>query len=273
MGPGGAAGHRRRVDEPERVRVDRDLRGQRVQGLVQQRPGSVDPLAVAGLLGQVGEHPTQAAVAETQPACLRGAIQHHLRYGQADQLRVGEPLGPSWPTTFGRQNLVIDEHVQCGQEGVEVSSHERPSTPSNPFRSSRHAEGFGIDRLVLIDCQRRNLLADLVACVDLGSFIELCGEDVDLRRVWSGRTEYRTDWYQPSQGGHTLNAGSTGAGKNSRTSAPIVSIADHERPPAWGPAAVRSSAARPVRGAVILGGCGDRPLRAFRAVGWAVIDG
>jgi hypothetical protein len=37
-GPGGAAGHRRRVDEPERVRVDRDLRGQRVQGLVQQRP-------------------------------------------------------------------------------------------------------------------------------------------------------------------------------------------------------------------------------------------
>ena len=127
--------------------------------------------------------------------------------------------------------------------------------------------------LVLIDCQRRNLLADLVACVDLGSFIELCGEDVDLRRVWSGRTEYRTDWYQPSQGGHTLNAGSTGAGKNSRTSAPIVSIADHERPPAWGPAAVRSSAARPVRGAVILGGCGDRPLRAFRAVGWAVIDG
>ena len=149
MGPGGAAGHRRRVDEPERVRVDRDLRGQRVQGLVQQRPGSVDPLAVAGLLGQVGEHPTQAAVAETQPARLRGAIQHHLRHGQADQLRVGEPLGPSWPTTFGRQNLVIDEHVQCGQEGVEVSSHERPSTPSNPFRSSRHAEGFGIDRLVV----------------------------------------------------------------------------------------------------------------------------
>ena len=79
--------------------------------------------------------------------------------------------------------------------------------------------------LVLIDYQRRNLLADLVACVDLGSFTELHGEDVDLRRVWSGRTEYGTDWYQPSQGGHTLNAGSTGAGKNSHTWAPIVSIA------------------------------------------------
>jgi S-DNA-T family DNA segregation ATPase FtsK/SpoIIIE len=49
--------------------------------------------------------------------------------------------------------------------------------------------------------------------------------DVDLRRVWSGRTEYGTDWHQPLAGGHTLTAGSTGAGKNSVGWAPIVSIA------------------------------------------------
>ena len=44
--------------------------------------------------------------------------------------------------------------------------------------------------------------------------------------MWSGRTEYGTDWYQPLVGGHTLAAGATGAGKNSVTAgAPIVSIA------------------------------------------------
>jgi len=43
--------------------------------------------------------------------------------------------------------------------------------------------------------------------------------------VWSGRTEYGTDWFQPLAGGHTLTAGSTGAGKNSVGWAPIVSMA------------------------------------------------
>ena len=51
------------------------------------------------------------------------------------------------------------------------------------------------------------------------------GTDIDLRRVWSGRTEYGTDWHQPLAGGHTLTAGATGAGKNSVGWAPIVSIA------------------------------------------------
>jgi DNA segregation ATPase FtsK/SpoIIIE, S-DNA-T family len=48
---------------------------------------------------------------------------------------------------------------------------------------------------------------------------------VDLREVWSGRTEYGTDWHQPLAGGHTLTAGATGAGKNSVMWAPIVSLA------------------------------------------------
>jgi len=51
------------------------------------------------------------------------------------------------------------------------------------------------------------------------------GEDVDLRRVWSGRTEYGQDWHQSLVGGHTLVAGATGAGKNSHGWCPIVSIA------------------------------------------------
>jgi S-DNA-T family DNA segregation ATPase FtsK/SpoIIIE len=79
--------------------------------------------------------------------------------------------------------------------------------------------------VVSIDYQRRDLLAELVACADIGSVAAMHGEEVDLRRVWSGRTEYGTDWHQPLAGGHTLTAGSTGAGKNSHTWAPIVSIA------------------------------------------------
>jgi S-DNA-T family DNA segregation ATPase FtsK/SpoIIIE len=80
-------------------------------------------------------------------------------------------------------------------------------------------------RLVSIDYQRRDRLAELVPCADLAALAAVRGEEVDLRRVWSGRTEYGTDWHQPLQGGHTLHAGSTGAGKNSCGWSPIVSIA------------------------------------------------
>lgn len=78
---------------------------------------------------------------------------------------------------------------------------------------------------VSIDFQRRNLLAEVVACTDLAALTSVRGEDIDLRRVWSGRTEYGTDWCQSLRGGHTLHAGSTGAGKNSHGWQPLVSIA------------------------------------------------
>jgi S-DNA-T family DNA segregation ATPase FtsK/SpoIIIE len=48
---------------------------------------------------------------------------------------------------------------------------------------------------------------------------------VDLRRVFSGHTEYGQNWYVPLAAGHTLVAGSTGAGKNSAMWCPLVSIA------------------------------------------------
>jgi S-DNA-T family DNA segregation ATPase FtsK/SpoIIIE len=79
--------------------------------------------------------------------------------------------------------------------------------------------------VVSIDFQRRNLLADPVACPDLAAGVS--GGSVDLRRVWAGRTEYGQDWYLPLAGpaSHTLTAGGTGAGKNSVTWCPLVSIA------------------------------------------------
>jgi len=79
--------------------------------------------------------------------------------------------------------------------------------------------------LVSIDYQRHDRLTHVVACPDLAALAKVRGEHIDLRKVWSGRTEYGTDWFQPLAGGHTLTAGSTGAGKNSVGWAPIVSIA------------------------------------------------
>jgi DNA segregation ATPase FtsK/SpoIIIE, S-DNA-T family len=79
--------------------------------------------------------------------------------------------------------------------------------------------------VVSIDFQRLDRLAELVPCADLAALANVSGEQVDLWRVWSGRTEYGTDWHQPMRGGHTLVAGSTGAGKNSVGWSPIVSIA------------------------------------------------
>jgi S-DNA-T family DNA segregation ATPase FtsK/SpoIIIE len=79
--------------------------------------------------------------------------------------------------------------------------------------------------VVSIDFQRRNLLADLLPCLDLANLVDVAGTDIDLRRVWAGRTEYGQDWHVPLAEGHTLVAGASGAGKNSAMWCPLVSIA------------------------------------------------
>jgi S-DNA-T family DNA segregation ATPase FtsK/SpoIIIE len=81
--------------------------------------------------------------------------------------------------------------------------------------------------VVSIDFQRRNLLADPVACRDLTALGGVAGGAVDLRRVYAGRTEYGQDWHVPLTGSasHTLTAGASGAGKNSVMWCPLVSIA------------------------------------------------
>ena len=79
--------------------------------------------------------------------------------------------------------------------------------------------------LVSIDYQRHDRLATVVECQPLAALWGVRGEHIDVRRVWSGRTEYGTDWFQAIEGSHTLVAGSTGAGKNSFTWSPIISMA------------------------------------------------
>lgn len=77
--------------------------------------------------------------------------------------------------------------------------------------------------VVSIDFQRRNLLADTVWCRDLADLADMAGSDVDLSKVWSGRTDYGLDWHQSVKGSHTLVAGSTGAGKGAQMWCPLVS--------------------------------------------------
>jgi S-DNA-T family DNA segregation ATPase FtsK/SpoIIIE len=81
--------------------------------------------------------------------------------------------------------------------------------------------------VVSIDFQRRNLLADPVACADLGALAAMGGSAVDLRRAFAGRTEYGQPWYLPLAGpaSQCLTAGATGAGKASVMWCPLVSIA------------------------------------------------
>ncbi|MBV9444677.1 MAG: cell division protein FtsK [Streptosporangiaceae bacterium] len=81
--------------------------------------------------------------------------------------------------------------------------------------------------VVCLDFQRRNLLAQPVACPDLAALAGVPGAAIDLRRVLAGRTEYGQDWHLPLTGSasHTLTAGASGAGKNSVMWCPLVAIA------------------------------------------------
>jgi DNA segregation ATPase FtsK/SpoIIIE, S-DNA-T family len=150
-------------------------------------------------------------------------------------------------TLVGRQKIHRDRHqaqarvpkvlgVRSGASWDEVRVRLVPGQKPEDFDEIARALACarGVHRcqvreltpnVVSIDFQRRNLLAEPVACPDLAALAGVAGGSVDLRRVFSGRTEYGQDWHVPLVGGHTLVAGSTGAGKNSVMWCPLVSIA------------------------------------------------
>jgi S-DNA-T family DNA segregation ATPase FtsK/SpoIIIE len=148
------------------------------------------------------------------------------------------PLGRSFRPGRRRPDAVLPRvlGVRSGASWDEVRVRLIPGQKPEDFDHAARAlaSARGVARcqvrelspnVVSIDFQRRNLLADLVACPDLAAGVS--GGSVDLRRVWAGRTEYGQDWYLPLAGpaSHTLTAGGTGAGKNSVTWCPLVSIA------------------------------------------------
>jgi S-DNA-T family DNA segregation ATPase FtsK/SpoIIIE len=117
--------------------------------------------------------------------------------------------GPSWDEV--RVRLVPGQKPEDYDEAARALASARHVARCQVREVKPH--------IVSIDFQRRNLLANPVACQ------EVADRAVDVRRVWSGRTEYGQDWHVSLAGGHTLVAGSTGAGKNSVMWCPLVSIA------------------------------------------------
>jgi S-DNA-T family DNA segregation ATPase FtsK/SpoIIIE len=122
---------------------------------------------------------------------------------------LGVKSGPSWDEV--RVRLVPGQKPEDYDEAARALASARQVARCQVREIKPH--------VVSIDFQRRNLLADAVACRPL------IDAEVDVRRVWSGRTEYGQDWHVSLAGGHTLVAGSTGAGKNSVMWCPLVSIA------------------------------------------------
>jgi hypothetical protein len=62
---------------------------------------------------------------------LRLRAQQHLRNRQAHQFGVGQPFWLARPALAGWDHVVVYLHIQCGQEGVQVWSHNRPWMPSS----------------------------------------------------------------------------------------------------------------------------------------------
>jgi S-DNA-T family DNA segregation ATPase FtsK/SpoIIIE len=149
---------------------------------------------------------------------------------------LGRTLGRRRPPVRAQLPKVVA--VRSGASWDEVRVRLVPGQKPEDFDDAARAlaSARGVSRcqvreltpnVVSIDFQRRNLLADPVACRDLDQLASVSGESVDLRRVWAGRTEYGQDWHIPLTGpaSHLLTAGASGAGKNSLTWNPLISIA------------------------------------------------
>jgi S-DNA-T family DNA segregation ATPase FtsK/SpoIIIE len=123
--------------------------------------------------------------------------------------------GPSWD----------EVHVKL----VPGQTPEDFDAAARALASARNVQRVQVRELkpnvVSIDFQRRDTLAAAVSCTDLRELDTVSAAEINLRKVYAGRTEYGTDWTVSLAGGHTLVAGATGAGKGSALWSPLVSIA------------------------------------------------
>jgi S-DNA-T family DNA segregation ATPase FtsK/SpoIIIE len=141
--------------------------------------------------------------------------------------RTQRPVPPQLPRVLGVRSGASWDEVR-----VRLIPGQKPEDLDEATRGLASARGVArcqvrelTPNVVSIDFQRRNLLTAPVRCPDLTTLSNIEGGEVDLRRVWAGRTEYGHDWHVPLAGGHTLTAGATGAGKGSVMWCPLVSIA------------------------------------------------
>jgi len=90
-----------------------------------------------------------------------GAQQDLRRRSQACQFRAGQPR-PARPALAGGNHMIVDQHVQCRQEGFKICSHERPWMPFshvliNPTRRTRPDSESLIRSAKWPACRRRVL--------------------------------------------------------------------------------------------------------------------
>jgi S-DNA-T family DNA segregation ATPase FtsK/SpoIIIE len=130
---------------------------------------------------------------------------------------LGVASGPSWDEV--RVRLVPGQKPEDFDEAARVLASARKVTRCQVREIKPD--------VVSIDFQRRNLLAGAVTGPDLATLAGRAGVDVDVRRLWAGRTEYGQDWFVPLAGptAQTLVVGASGAGKNSVMWSPLCSAA------------------------------------------------
>jgi hypothetical protein len=98
---------------------------------------------IPGLVRPVREHrpPLRAGAHVPDPPALGGEAEQHLRHRQRQQLAVGQ-LRSSAASSPGRHHMIVDQHVQCGQEGVQFFRHTLILNTLRPLLASRRADAI-----------------------------------------------------------------------------------------------------------------------------------
>lgn len=70
------------------------------------------------------------------PVPFPGEVEQDLRDGQAQQFGIGQQRRATDPATA--DDVIVEEHVECGQKGIEVCLHKLTSIPFAMLQSSPH---------------------------------------------------------------------------------------------------------------------------------------
>jgi S-DNA-T family DNA segregation ATPase FtsK/SpoIIIE len=133
-------------------------------------------LHACGLSIKPDAMPMVVTVSPLGRSIRRGRSQVQARLPQV----LGVRSGASWDEV--RIRLVPGQKPEDFDEAARALASARGVTRCQVRELSPN--------VVSIDFQRRNLLTDPVACLDLATLADVAGTSVDLRRVFSGRTEY-----------------------------------------------------------------------------------
>jgi len=103
--------------------VDRGgLEDQQVQQPGDLRRERTDALVVARLLGQIRKQVSKPPARPGQELPITGAVQQHLRDGQADQLGVSDPARAARTAPVDEE--LVSQDVESDQERVEAGGHD-----------------------------------------------------------------------------------------------------------------------------------------------------